>query len=220
MSEYQRIAFRAIDGPVSEENLEYMRQQSSRADGLGSSLIAAAAQDGPRLAARVDPRNQYTKWLQGQPQATKDAWLTQCMADAHSSVRRDMLAEFRRNRGAPSWPTIRRDRTIAELEAAAEGIQHQADRQAAADAASQKAERLASMAADPAQTLRETEKLVTRRSTDAYHQIATLLAELREALADSKQSGLAEKQAQKLKKDNPTLHLLTSELRRQGFVPK
>src|SRR5260370_13616630 len=32
MSEYQYVAFRAIDSPVSEENLEYMRQQSSRAE--------------------------------------------------------------------------------------------------------------------------------------------------------------------------------------------
>jgi hypothetical protein len=32
MSEHQRVAFRAIDGPVSEKNLEYMRRQSSRAE--------------------------------------------------------------------------------------------------------------------------------------------------------------------------------------------
>src|SRR5260370_25869356 len=32
MSEYQYIAFRAIDSPVTEDNLEYMRQQSSRAE--------------------------------------------------------------------------------------------------------------------------------------------------------------------------------------------
>jgi hypothetical protein len=32
MSEYQYIAFRAIDAPVSEENLPYMRRQSSRAE--------------------------------------------------------------------------------------------------------------------------------------------------------------------------------------------
>src|SRR2546423_13774081 len=32
MSEYQRISFRAIDGPVSEKNLKYMRRQSSRAE--------------------------------------------------------------------------------------------------------------------------------------------------------------------------------------------
>jgi hypothetical protein len=76
------------------------------------------------------------------------------------------------------------------------------------------------MAADPMPTLRETEKLVAQRSTDSYHQLATLLADLREALAGSDQSDLAEKQAQKLKKQNPTLHMLTSELRRQGFIPK
>ena len=32
MSEYQYIAFRAIDGPVTEENLAYMRRQSTRAE--------------------------------------------------------------------------------------------------------------------------------------------------------------------------------------------
>ena len=32
MSEYQYIAFRAIDGPVSQKNLAFMRKQSSRAN--------------------------------------------------------------------------------------------------------------------------------------------------------------------------------------------
>src|SRR6266550_2145969 len=32
MSEHQYVAFRAVDGPVSEKNLEYMRRQSSRAE--------------------------------------------------------------------------------------------------------------------------------------------------------------------------------------------
>ncbi len=32
MSEYQYVAFRAIDGAVSEKNLDYMRRQSSRAE--------------------------------------------------------------------------------------------------------------------------------------------------------------------------------------------
>ena len=32
MSEFQRIAFRAIDGPVTDKNLEFMRRQSSRAE--------------------------------------------------------------------------------------------------------------------------------------------------------------------------------------------
>jgi hypothetical protein len=32
MSEYQVVAFRAVDGPVSAENLAYMERQSSRAE--------------------------------------------------------------------------------------------------------------------------------------------------------------------------------------------
>ncbi len=188
--------------------------------GLSDSLIAAAAQDSPSLKAMTDPRSQHAQWLQGQPQATKDAWLAQWMGDSHSNARREILAEFRKSHQAPLWPTVVRDRTIAELKAIAEEIQHQSDREAAAKAAHQRAKRLAAMVVDPTQTLRKTEKLVTQRSGEAYLQIATLLAELREALAGSERSGLAEQQAQKLKSKNPTLHLLTRELRRQGFVPK
>jgi hypothetical protein len=32
MSEHQFVAFRAIDVPVSDKNLKYMKQQSSRAE--------------------------------------------------------------------------------------------------------------------------------------------------------------------------------------------
>lgn len=32
MSEYQYIGFRAVDAPVNDKNLEYMREQSSRAE--------------------------------------------------------------------------------------------------------------------------------------------------------------------------------------------
>jgi hypothetical protein len=53
----------------------------------------------------------------------------------------------------------------------------------------------------------------------AYH-VAQLLADLREALSASGQSNLAEAQAKELKAANPKRRLLTSELRRHGFVPK
>jgi len=76
------------------------------------------------------------------------------------------------------------------------------------------------MAADPTETLRETEKHVKERTGSAYTKIAKLLVELREALAGTMQSGLAERQAQKLKAENPTLRLLVAELRKEGFLPK
>ncbi len=76
------------------------------------------------------------------------------------------------------------------------------------------------MAADPTPTLRETEKLVRQRSGEAYRQVALLLADLREALASHKQADLPERQARKLNAGRPTLHKLTSELRREGFLKK
>ncbi len=187
---------------------------------LGESFIAVAARNGPPLAGQTDPQDRLTAWLERQPAATKNAWLAQLLADAHATVRRQILDEFQKTTDVPSWPTVRLDRTIAELEAAADEEQHEADGKAAEKAARQRAKKLAAMAADPAPTLRETERLVAERSHKAYHQIAELLTALREALAGSDRSGLAEEQARKLKNNHPTLRTLTSELRSRGFVPK
>jgi hypothetical protein len=183
-------------------------------------LIAAAAKKSPALPKQGDAENPYLEWLQRQPEAARNAWLAQLLADPHSTVRRDVLTEFQKSQAAPSWPTIRLDRSIAELEAASEGIEQEAKRRSAEKAARQRAKKLAAMAADPKKTLRETEELVQQRSSTGYSQVATLLADLREALAGSDQPGLAENQARKLKNDNPTLRLLVSELRRKGFLPK
>lgn len=76
------------------------------------------------------------------------------------------------------------------------------------------------MASDPAPYLQQSEQLVSQRSTDAYQQASELLADLREALAESGQANLADQQARKLKKKHPTLNHLTAALRQKGFVPK
>jgi hypothetical protein len=210
------------DAPVPAGLAKLTDAQNALAElyGLSEALLAAAAENGPALPKRREAENQYAAWLQRQPEATKNAWLTQLLADPHAAVRREILAEFRKGQATSSWPTLRVDRTIAELEAAAEGIQGHMDRQRAEKAARQRAQKLADMAADPTRTLHETEKLVKERSIDAYSQIATLLADLREALSGTDQAGLADQQARKLKEQNPTLKHLTAELRRKGFLPK
>ena len=187
--------------------------------GLSDSLIAAAARNCPPLAGQIDPGKHHTAWLESQPEATKNAWLAQLVADPHSPVRRAILAEFQKT-CVLSWPTVRLDRTIAELQAAAEEIQNVANRKAASSTARRRAKKLADMAADPMKTIRDIERLVVLRTADAYRQVATLLVELREALGRTEQSGLADQQARRLKNENPTLRTLTSELRRHGFVPK
>ena len=201
-------------------NLTAAQRALAELFGLSDALIAAAAEGNPGRPAQQDAGKLYAGWLQSLPQATKDAWLVEWLADSHTSARSDMLEEFRKSRPTAAWPTLQRDWTIAELQTAVEDIHKDTVRKAAEKAARQCAKRLAEMAADPTPTLRETVRLVKLRSRDSYVAIATLLKELREALAGTKQAGLAEQQARKLKKENPTLKLLTSELRRAGFVAK
>jgi hypothetical protein len=188
--------------------------------GLGDSIIAAAAEESPGRAAPTDAGNLFAEWLQNQPEATKNAWLVQWMADLSPAVGREILVRFGKDRRTPSWAASRPGRTIAALMARADEVAVELSRKAADKAARDRAKRLAKMAADPDRTLRETEELVERRTTDAYSKAATQLVDLRDALAGSDKSGLAETQARKLKSQNPTLHRLTSELRTKGLLPK
>ena len=196
--------------------------QSSLAElyGVGDELIAAAAQESPPIPSHVDPAEGYSEWLRDQPETTKNAWLAALMAHPNSAVRTEILAKYRKDRSVPTWPTVWLNRTIAQLQAAAVEPAREVKRKAAEKADRHRANRLVDMAADPAATLRETERLVAERTTNAYRRIGEMLADLREALSATGQSALAKKQAQKLKAANPKLYLLTSELRRHGFVPK
>ncbi len=222
MSDGEHDPEETIEGPVPAGLGDLTAAQQALAElfGLGDALIAAAAEGNTAKPGQADRERQHSDWLQSLPQATKDSWLLEWLADPHSSARNDILAQFRQSRPKAAWPTIECGRTIAELEAAANDIHKKAVRKATEKAARQRAKRLADMAADPAPTLRETERLVKLRSRDSYTEIASLLKDLREALADTKQAGLAEKQALKLKKENPTLNVLTGELRRAGFLGK
>jgi hypothetical protein len=187
---------------------------------LSKALIAAAARNSPVLRRVGNPSNQYAQWLKLQPEATKNAWLAELMADPHSAVPLKIIAEFQKNRPASSWPTAPVDRTVAELLEAAETIQRDLDREHADKIARERAKKLSEMRANPMHTLRQTEQLAKERSLESYNEIATLLADLREALSGTPQSSLAEEQARKLKAQNPKRYHLTAELRLRGFVKK
>ena len=188
--------------------------------GLSESLLAAAARDVPSLPPSVDMRAQYSEWFRDQPTATKDSWLSELIIDPASAVRTEIQEAIRKARPQPTWPVVCLNRTVAQLHTAAEEIATQSEIKAAAKAARQRAKKLATMAADPTPFLRKTEQLVAERSTNAYSEATVILVDLREALAGTAQSGLAEAQALKLKRNNTTLNHLTSVLRRAGFEPK
>ncbi|MBS0207777.1 MAG: hypothetical protein JSS27_02375 [Planctomycetes bacterium] len=205
--------------PAGLEDLSEAQRSLAELYGLSDDLIAAAAQEAPAMPASAEPLAGYSEWLCDQPATMKDGWLAAWMADTASSARVEILAKYRADSDLSTWPTARPNRTVAQLQAAAAKIADEAKQRAAADATLRRTQRLAKMATNPAATLREIEKLVSTRTTVAYRRVAELLSELREVLSGSEQSDLAEKYAQKLKSQNPTLRMLTSELRRQGFVP-
>jgi len=76
------------------------------------------------------------------------------------------------------------------------------------------------MASDPSATLRKAEQLVKQRTLEAYHQVALLLADLRESLTGTKDSELADQYAKNLKANHPTARNLTSALRKQEFLKR
>jgi len=212
----------AIEAPVPAGLKKPTDAQYALAEfcGISETMITAAAQQSGPLPTKVDQRSRCAQWTANQPEAAKDAWLLELLSDSESSVRSKIRAKYEKTSDRQSWPTVQAGRTVVQLEAAAEEVHRKKKKAAAAKAACQRANRLKKMAADPTPYLRKTERLVTERTTDAYRQVSELLADLREALAGSKQSNLAEKQARKLKAANPTLRHLTAALRRQGFVPK
>jgi len=212
-----------IEGPVPAGLANLTDAQHALAEyySIDKEVLAAAAEASDPLRAGDDTGNPYVQWLGGQPAATKDAWLAAWMDGSDISIRRKILAQFKSEQPADSrWPTAKSSRTMAQLLARAEQIHADLKRKADARAARKRAGLLAKMAENPAPYLDKSEQLIKGRSGDTYRKAAQLLADLREAVANTGQKDLAEKQARKLKDKNPTLHLLTRALRDKGFIPR
>jgi hypothetical protein len=219
--------------PAGLDQLTAAQSALAELYGLSDAMAAAAARNAPSMPERSargkkgrahrdggSARAQYDEWLARQPEAVKNEWLAALMADPDSAVRSQILVEFRKSESPTSWPTAQLGRTIAELESAAVEIQEEQSRRKATAAAKKRATRLKKLASDPEKALRETEQLAGQRSTDAYNEAARLLADLRESLTSTKDSALADRQAEKLKSSHSKSRGLTAALRRQGFLKK
>jgi hypothetical protein len=207
--------------PAGLKQLSDAQQALAEYLGLDETLLAAAAVGSPATLARSNSTTALLKkWLSLQPEAARTEWLMRLLSDGNSSVRADMLAEFRSAHRAPIWPTVNSNRTVDQLRAAAKEIAHERKQEAAAARARLRAARLKKMATRPEPFLRETEQLTAKRTTAAYRQAGELLSELREALADGKHSELANHQAEALRKKHPTARGLIAELRGRGLIVK
>jgi hypothetical protein len=211
-----------IEGPVPAGLNQLTDAQQALAEfyGLSDGIIAAAAEAGPKLPKKQQIDALYQAWLTTQPEAERNEWLLAWMLDPMSAVRADVIAKFRADSGAQSWPTANAGRTIEDLETNGERLERELEKKAAAAEAKERAKRLAKMVADPNATLRQTEKLVAKRTSEAYAEVAELLFDLREALTPTGKGAIAEQHAVKLKEENPTLKLLVRSLREKGFLAK
>ena len=170
--------------------------------GLSDALIAAAAREsGPLPAAEDQLRPICRSGLPASPRRQRMPGLPNCSATRTRRHDRRSGRSLKRLRPSSRGRRFKRAGRLRSSKPPRKKSSGEQKKEAAAKAARQRAKRLQKMAADPTPFLRETERLVAQRSTDAYQQVSELLADLREALAGSKQSGLAEKQALKLKTD-------------------
>lgn len=206
--------------PAGMGKLTAAQQTLAEFYGLSESFLAAAAQGSPSQSAVADASAAQQEWLRQQPDAKKTAWLSKLLSEPGSSVRTEILADYRSTQATPSWPVVQMGRTISELNAIADEIALEAKNKAATAAARKQAKRIADMATDLQPYLKETDQLVATCTGNGYRNAATILAELRDALAGSANAELPEQQARKLKEQYPTKKLLASELRKQGFIPK
>jgi hypothetical protein len=105
------------EGPVPAGLTKLTNAQRALTEfyGLSDALISAAARQSPPLPKRLGSATRPATWLKDQSEAKKTEWLARLLADPHSAVRTEILAEFQKCQAAPAWPTVRSDRTIGEL---------------------------------------------------------------------------------------------------------
>ena len=189
---------------------------------LRDELLEVAVVGAPAQAAarKTDPQVEQMHWLEAQPSAVKDKWLADLMSDSDSAVRAELLREFKKSRPVVATQSVRLNRTMSALNAASEDRAKLNNKKAAESEARARTKRLANMAADPEKVLKKTEQLISKRNSEAYAEVAELLADLRDSLAGTDQAHLAEQQVQRLRSDNPNLRGFISELRRHGLAKK
>jgi hypothetical protein len=183
-------------------------------------LLAAAAERSPRLPQQNEAKDSTQKWIAKRNKNELQELVSRLLTPDAAATRAETLAAIRREMGTQPWPVAEPSRTLGELLALAKSVDSQRQQREAAERQQQRENRLAEIVADPNKTLSEVNRLVKLRSTSAYNKAAQCLADLREALGTERGAKKAADAARRLVKENPTLHRLKSELRKQGLISK
>ena len=209
MSEYQYVVFRAVDGPLSDEQMAFADRQSSHNE--------------------VSRWEMSVSYNHGEFRGEVDG-LLRFLREEPAGVRAELLAQIRDAVPAAAWPTTTRGRTLAELDEATTPLRRQetqrqqtaaaaAAKRAAARAEKERQARMKEMVADPEAWITKAERMVAARGTDNYEAAADILHDLREAIGVPEGTRLAKTCAHALTKTHPTLNMLKSSLRKRGLLP-
>ena len=187
---------------------------------LGGDILDAAAEGSPPMPKSKDGHARTTAWLaKRSKEELKELAHRFLTADA-TGVRAETLALIRDEEGTEAWPTVEPTRTFQQLREMGDELEkRRSQREADAKEKARRA-RLKKMAADPKAVIDEVEKLIDQRSTTNYIKAAKTLVELAEALGPIDGTPKAQAVAESLRKKNPTLKTLISELRKHGLLTK
>jgi hypothetical protein len=199
------------------------------ASGEGS----AASQQGktaiPNISKLPSIEERVAKWVKKMPAAEARKFVLQLLVEDESVVKAELLAQLP-GQDRISWPTVRKDRNFRELFDATEQLiaeRSAVEKKKAATKAKREAakaqklreQRMIEMVADPQPWLEAAASLAEKRGTQNYEQAAEILADLQEALINSKNGKqLARKHAAHLVRKHPTLSRLKGALRKRGVL--
>jgi hypothetical protein len=185
---------------------------------VSEDLITAAARRSPPLPESTDAGQRLEDWIARQSRDDLRKLVRGFLAGDAATTRAETLSRVRDETGAADWPCTEPSRTLAQLRELA-GELHE-ERLQKAQKAREKAHRkqLKAIAAEPNKAIAQIEKLVKERSARSYDQAAQQLADVREALGPKQGAARARTVAEKLRRENPRLHLLIAALRKRGLL--
>lgn len=189
-------------------------------------LVTAAGQGVPKFDGQKSQTEQAGEWIGLLSDQRKVAIIERLLKEDPVTVKAELLSEIRGCQESIAWPMESPTRMLANLLTQCDvlldiEIEKLKKKEAAKvkleaeKAEKERQERLAKIKADPQSWLKKATELVERRGRDSYVKAADILTDVRAALGDVEGRKIACKHAAQLAKDNPTLNILKSALRKK-----
>lgn len=209
-------------------DLDPLVVRAAAAENLATGTKASKAL--PDVAKLPNLKDRIATWTKSLSATDARNVVSRFLSEDESSVKAELLAELPSTNDAVSWQTVEMNRNFKKLVEAADLLREKQNdkdekkaaakvKRAEAKKKKEREKRMAKMIRNPQKWLEESESLVEARGTQNYEQAAEILAELQEALSNSKKGKLlARKHAAHLVHKHPTLTRLKGSLRKHGVL--